>query len=394
MRGEGTARLDAVQFMLQHWNTPVVFDAMYWPGKPMVFSHDCREWANIYAPDTVPPVAAEYTPEGVRAIGLFRRHLELLCGERPQVVATIMAWMAFCVQHPGRKIRWMPVIKGIQGDGKSSLGQVMSAALGSRNTLEVGPEIVCNTGGFTDWAHGQSLLMLEEIYITGRERYRVFNTLKGWISNNSGSVNGKGDKPKKVVNTCNQIAFTNHSDAMPVERTDRRLYVVFSPFGSLAQMWLKLGVKASHEHFDPIYESLAREPGQWRKWLLEWPIPEWFDANGSAPETAEKEVMAQSGQDDLESVIRAVIRDGAYGVSEQCLSSACLTTAVRSAAIAEGLDVPSSFSFHHILNRMDFVKLSDRHTIKWDGKTHRVWLRAGIAQNNDAIRQLLDATKI
>jgi hypothetical protein len=265
--------------------------------------------------------------------------------------------------------------------------------MGSRNVLPVGPDVVTNNGGFTDWVHGRAVIVLEEIHITGRERYKISNMLKPIITNRDVTQNPKGAKPKTVLNTSNQMAYTNHNDGVPIETEDRRWFVIFSPFGSRIQMRMALGVKESREFFDPIYESLEREPGQWRKWLLEYQIPEWFDAEGEAMHTDEKEIMRDSGDDVEETLIKSVIEDGAIGVSMQVVSTSCLQAAVKARSFIEGVDLNKQVVTHHILNRMGFVKVSQKQTIHWDGKNHRVWLRAGIAPNNEVIRQLLEATK-
>lgn len=391
-KNDGPARQDACMYMTEHWGCPVVFDTMYQPADGTIVRYEGREWANLYSPGSV-PVPEDYTEAGVTAITRFQQHLYLLCGQRDRVYQNLLAWMAHNVQFPGKKIRWVPIIKGINGDGKSTVGEVMTAAMGSRNAISVGSDIVNHPGGFTDWAHGHALVALEEIYLTGRERFKIANTIKPFISNNRATIHPKGGKIKKVLNTCNQLAYTNHNDGVPIEDSDRRWFVIFSPYGSLSQLMRDLGVTETRQYFDVLYDSLKREPGQWRKWLLEHQIPAWFDADGSAMATDEKSVMAESGTDDLENVMQAVIDEGAPGVSAQCISSSCLRAAVVYRAMAEGLDMPKTFSMHHMLNRLNFVRVSKGHTIFWDGKNHRVWLKAGIAVNNEVIRQLLEATK-
>lgn len=394
IKGDGPDRHEAAKFMLQHWGTNVVFDTMYYPGKPPVFEYEGQQWANTYTPSAVPAVADGYTPEGVAAIGSFQRHLWLLCDQREKVYLTLLAWMAHNVQRPGVKIRWVPIIKGIQGDGKSTIGMVMKAAIGARNFMTVGPEIICNGGGFTDWAHGHAVLALEELHITGKERHKTANMLKQFISNNDATIHPKGGKPKPVLNTCNQIAYTNYSDAIPLDAAhDRRWLVIFSPFSSREQMCAALGVAYDRLHFDPLYDSLRDHAGQWRKWLLDMPIPEWFAPDSAPIHTEEKQTMADSSVDDVEMLARDLIREGTYGVSANCLSSACLSRALRQSAFSEGVELPKTTSLHHMLNRMGFVRAAAN--VKWDGATHRVWVGPAISAklNNEELRQLLELTK-
>lgn len=391
IKGDGPARQSAALFMLQHWGCPTVYDSMYFPGRPAVFEYEGRKWVNLCSPSSF-PASEGYTPQGVEQINRFMLHLFLLCGKRELVFKTMLAWMAHNVQKPGEKIRWCPIIKGIEGDGKSSIGRVLQAAMGRRNVLAVGPDIVCSTGGFTDWAHGHAVVILEEIHMTGKERYRIINAIKPFISNNDAAIHPKGSKFKKVLNTCNQLALTNHNDAVPLDKTDRRWFVIFTPFSSLAQLQVALGVTESRQHFDPFYDSLEAVPGQWREWLATYPIPAEFDANGAAILTDEKEMMSESGLDDLEMLVRGTIDAGCVGVSQQIVSSAYLSGAIKQQAFAEGVDMTRGFTLHHYLNRLNFVRVNG--TLHWDGKNHRVWVKSGVDTNNkDALRQLLDATK-
>lgn len=395
IKGDGPDREDAAKWMLQRWDVPLVHDTVYYPGKPPIVDMQGVQWANIYTEASHPVVATEYTAEGYAAIERFSRHLWLLCGQRERVWANLLAFMAHNVQFPGKKIRWVPIIKGTEGDGKTMIGRVMDAALGERNAISVGPEIINNNGGFTDWAHGNAFVALEEMYLTGKDRHKVANAVKQFITNEKVTINPKGGKPKKVPNTSNQCAFTNHSDAIPLEaKRDRRWFVIFTPFDTREDLYKAMGFTTEPEvraHFDAMFDSLTREPGQWRKWLLEWTIPAWFTANGAAIDTEEKAQMANAGVDDIEQIARQIVEDGAFGVSATVLSSAMLTMAMRQSSFVEGVELPKSTSVHYLLNRMGFVKVAKN--LKWEGQTHRVWTRPGVNHDPDTLRGYLSATK-
>lgn len=394
LRGDSPVREDSAQWALQRWNVPLVHDTMYYPGKPAVVDYDRRKWANLYSESSLPDACA-YTPEGVAAIERFQKHLWMLCGRREKVYQNLLSFMAHCVQFPGKLIRWVPLIKGTEGDGKSLITGVMSAAMGDRNVAAFGPELIANAGGFTDWAHGHALAVLEEIYMTGRERFVIVNRIKQFITNNKVSIHPKGGKPKSVFNTCCKIGYTNHNDGVPLnEEKDRRWFIVFTPYETLAQMNDEMGFTTpmqAREHFDAIFASLEREPGQWRAWLLSLAIPEWFTADGSAMATEEKKIMAQSGVDDIESLARSIVEEGAYGVTATVISSRCLSSAMSQRAFAEGMEVPKTHSMHHLMNRLGFMKMI--RSVKWDNTSHRLWVKPGTTDDNDALRTILEGSK-
>lgn len=375
---ENGQRDDPIAWALDRWNMVVVNRLAYRPDQPMYFEWDSMAYANSYNPATVPAHATEYTQAGIDAINAFKQHLWRLCSGRQWVYAQLLSWMAHNVQKPGVKIRFCPVIQGIEGDGKSIIGNVMRAAMGFRNVGVTGNETLCNNGGFTDWATGCAVNAIEEIMVTGKERYRVHNLVKQYVSNSIVSINAKGGKPYTIYNTTNHIAFTNHVDGVPISDKERRWFVIFSPV-----------TDATGLDFSAIFDSLDREPGQWRSWLLTETIAAEFNPNGHAPETEERARMRASGKDDAEIMAAEIIATGSYGITPTVLSSGCLSNLLKTRALTEGFDMPKTSNLSHMLSRMGFSQLAT--PVKWDGKTHRVWVKQ--TMEIVQIKQLLDETK-
>lgn len=395
IKGDGPLREDSAQWMLQHWQCPLVHDVMYWPGKPSIVDYDGHRWANTYVESSHPELPPALSDRAVRAIEKFKRHVWELCGRREAVYLNLIGFLAHNVQRPGEKITWAPIIKGVEGDGKSMIGRVMRAAMGERNVSPVGPEIIAAAGGFTDWAHGAALIVMEEIYLPGKDRWKITNSMKSFVSNDVVMIHPKGGKPKKVVNTSNQLAFTNHNDSIPIESDkDRRYFIIFTPFDTIDDYYRAMGFadeRAAWLHFNDVFDCLREEPGAWRRWLMEpGLVPEWFVAKGRALNTAEKASMAASGRDDIEELVRGIIEQGTYGVSHAILSSACLSNAMKTLSMTEGVDVPKGQSLHHMLNRIGYVKVEKN--LKWQQKAHRVWVRPGTATDPENLRKLLDMT--
>lgn len=384
-KGSGD-REDAARWCLERWGTATVHDTMYLPGKDPVFMHHGRAYANLYSPSTIPAVS-EYTPQGVAAITAFARHLELFCGSRPEVYGGVLAWMAFNVQNPGRKIRFAPILKGIQGDGKTLLTLIMRAAMGYTNVSAAGPSIVLNSGGFTDWAHGACVICMEEMLMQGKSRYAMANAIKENITNDTVTINRKGKSQLPIVNISNFICYTNHANAVPLEDNDRRWWVIFSPFGCIEDVAAAHGVADMATVFNQIFTGVNECPGQLRKWLLEMPIPAWFNPDGHAPVTVEKASMRGSGEDEEHSVARQVIEAGAYGVSVEVLSSACLTKAMRTVCIMEGVDLPQGKKVTAMLNDLGYRWMG---VVKWNNGAHRIWAKNSVSR--DTLRELLDRT--
>lgn len=388
-RADGS-REDAAQMCLDNWGMTTVDGVMYAPGDELIFEWHGRVYVNTFSEKRVQRVADAYTQVGIDGINRFLSHLRELCNRRDDLFRTLVDWIAHNVQFPGRKIKFVPIIKGCQGDGKSLIGRVLKAAMGGPNVKAIGPTLVANTGGFTDWAHGQAVTLLEEIYLIGTDRYRVSNMVKEFITEDEITINGKGDKPHVVRNMNNYIAVTNHSDAIPLSDDDRRWWVIFTPFYDKELMRQHLGTDDLIKYFEPIYEACRSCKGEIRKFFLEYQISPEFVAHGYAPHTAEKSQMRDSGVDEADLLAKGIIEDGCYGVTPTVLSSECLSRQMSTLRMVEGVTVPKAAALNHLLSRLGYSVVG---RIKWDGAPRRVWVKPGVNPDPAQLRAILDTTK-
>lgn len=394
-RPNGTKE-DATTWCLERWGTATVTNTMYWPGREPLFQHEGAWYANLYCPSAIPEVAISYTQEGVDAINAFLAHVKAFCDGRADVFANMLDWMAWNVQNPGKKCRYMPLLKGIQGDGKTMIVSAMRAAMGGRNVGSVGANLLSTD--FTDWAEGTCVTGFEEMMITGRKRYSIANSLKEPIANSYLTINRKGVASGVTVrNVTNYIGFTNHVDAVPLEDSDRRYWIIFSRYQSKKEVEVALGLSIGGlgAHFDRIFDSMEDgRRGEWRKFFTEYQVSDAFKPNGDAPWTPEKGEMRSSGEDVHEAVARQVIDGGALGVTSTVLSSACLTSAMRTVCVADGIELPKTSAVNHMLSRMGFSQYGA--TVWWEGKMHRVWWKRGAIECKDTatVRSMLELSKM
>lgn len=383
-------RDNAAEQCLHFWNMPVVDRTGYRPDQGPFYEWEGARYANKYSVTSFPTPATQYTADGVAGIEAFQALLMDICGRRQRVFETLLYWYAHNCQYPGIKIRWAPLVKGIHGDGKTLCTMVLHSAMGSRNVGLTENSSLTNTGGFTDWADGFAVNFIEEIYLTGKARYMLYNAMKGYIANNIVSVNGKGIKHYKFWNCTNHYATTNQNDGVPLEPTDRRWFVIFTPWQSKADMYAYCGLEddaAWRRRTDAIDRACKTCAGELRAWLLSLPIPSWFDKDADAMITPEKLQMMASSTEDAESVALQIIEDGSVGITREVLSSARLSAMLTHRASMDGFDVPKSTALNHMLNRLGYSKFPD--IVKWNGQTHTIWLRNGITLDADGIREKL-----
>ena len=113
-------------------------------------------------------------------------------------------------QKPGKKIGWAPVIVDVEGDGKTSLGEALKAAMGPHVADVSSDELKSD---FSERAQGKAVRVMEEIKIDGERRATVMDKLKPKIANAEVRIVPKGKSGGSVVNVTNYIALTNHMDA-------------------------------------------------------------------------------------------------------------------------------------------------------------------------------------
>lgn len=383
MRPNGT-REDPVQFARERWNVATVDDTMYRPDCPVFFEYAGKQFVNEFLPTSLPDVATP-TPECLQAIQMFQEHLYLMCGHRDEIYWALLHWIAHNVQRPGHKIRWSPIIKGVQGDGKSIVSDLLRAALGVSNVKMTSISNLSNTGGFTDWATGAAVNFIEEIQLTGKERYKVFNSMKTYIADNYIDINRKGRAAGLTLpNVTNHWANTNYGDALPVDDTDRRWCVIFTPYHSIEEAVAAKNlpsVDALVAQFKVLGASMRAEPGAWRGWLMGIDLS-LFDPDGRAPHTNEKLSMALMSQDALDQAVEDVLDQGGIGITRAAFSSKSVMGMVE---IRIG-ERPATRTWNTILTRLGYQQHPKM--VWWNGSSHRVWTKNSIS--TEKIKEILE----
>ena len=377
----------AATLSLDLFRIPTPDKIIYLPAADDLFELNGIECVNEYNKNSPPDVPASLSAGDLKAIEVVQAHLSMILVEQ-HAVEIMLSWMAYCVQNPGSKIRWAPLIKGIEGDGKSVLGNLMMGVMGMANVGIVSPSVLAT--GFTSWAAGRCVNVLEEIRMVGHNRHDVLNTIKPYITNDQVTIHPKGINEYVAPNTVNYIAFTNHHDALPLEDTDRRWWVQFTPFNNQGE----LAKVANSDYFSNLFNAIRDHSPGLRKWLLEYQINPLFNPKGQAPSSLAKDQMINLNTSDEFGAVKDLIEEGGYGFNGKILSSKHLSTAL---SLMEDVEVPKSTALHKMLLKLGFSKMEKK--IKWKGVACHVWIKGSYlelfnrldeASTNDKIRSLLD----
>lgn len=367
-------------FMLNTMRCPRVDDYGYNPSVgEAIYTEGHKRIVNLYIP-THPESSTD--AEATNNAGhVLVRHVHKLIRE-PEYAQTLLDFMAFQVQNPGHKVRWAPVIQGVQGCGKTALLEVMRAVLGKEHARQVGPDLVLS--GYNGWAFGAQLVGIEEIRIVGHNRHAVMDVLKPCISNDYISVNDKWVVPFQTKNFTNYMMFTNYHDALSINRDERRYFVLFSPMQSRPQV-LALG----EGYFDRLFEVVKTQAAELRAFLEKWPISKSFNPDGQAPVTVYMEEMVKLAGSPLQSAIIDLLHDNKHVLVQPDLLSATALT-----GFLEMMRLPpfSDQAVASILRELGYVR-HDRITIA--GNYHSVYYQrnAEFKDPSEVLRERLAASE-
>lgn len=302
-------------YMLNSINIPRVYDYVYDPRFPTdtFIHHNNRPYVNTYVPTYPEPDKSTSRKCGQ----MFMKHMRLLI-EEEEYRQTLMDFLAYLVQFPGKKIRWAVVIQGAEGCGKTFLSMAMSAVLGVGHVRVVDNNAV--NSPWNDWAYGSQLIACEEIRVAGHNRHDIMNILKPLITNETININQRNRDSRQVDNTTNYILFTNHHDALALTKGDRRYFILKSRLQTKEQV-----AAVGDDHFTELFNMLANSPGGLRHFFEEWPISSEFDANGHAPRTKYLYEMLQDSGHEAAAIIQDAIEHGQHPlIAEDFVSATAL----------------------------------------------------------------------
>ena len=178
-----------------------------------VVADDDGPAVNIYKPANVESVPGD--------VSLFLGHLaKLLPVESDRAI--LLQYMACVVQKPGHKVRWAPVVQGVEGNGKTFLVDCLRAAIGRKFVHTAKSEELSEK--FNDFLEHNLMIAVEEV--DTRDRREVMNILKPLITNVDFEVRAMQRAKRKGRCFANFFFCCNPRDAIAKTRNDRR-YAIF-----------------------------------------------------------------------------------------------------------------------------------------------------------------------
>ncbi|KVU80061.1 hypothetical protein WK73_04500 [Burkholderia ubonensis] len=371
----------------------------YVAGEKPVFTFKGQTLVNEFIPSSIPKAAASYTDEGLAAVETIRYHLTLLTGEynKPREEQTyaqmLESWTALNVRDPGKIIGIAPLIKGIPGDGKTVIfNKMMTALMGTANVKEASTKEVCSD--FNPYAYGAALRVIEELKMAGENRFAVADGIKPLITNNVVRVVAKRSNGIDLPNATNYVALTNHPDAVPIDDTDRRWFIVFTPWDSVADLEAVVGpIRA---YFTRLHKAIEENAAALVKFFKDdCAIRDDFFHGMRAPITPWRgDVIAQEQSLIGGDFFEAYVEQGEHGVSREIILTDLLTKAFER-DMPRGTS-PKTRQISRLLKAKKWHRVPG--VVKLGGKTRVVYVsderivEMGAELRNAKLRELFAAT--
>jgi hypothetical protein len=377
---------DAAHFALQMVQIPTVVRGMYWPGQDRMFDCEGKSHVNIYHPSGAKPCDA-LDEDGQGVVDLFLKHVRnTIADEREGDL--LMDFMSYVYANPGKRVRWGMLLWGVEGNGKTYFYHVMQQLLG-RNATVINTSMIERP--FNDWAVGSRLIGIEEIRISGTNKWRVLDQLKPMISNDSIAVEPKGATRYHAPNFASYLMTTNHHDAVPISDNDRRYCVIFTRHRRQEDLFEQHGGRdAVGKYFDVLFSETNRRIDAIGRFLLDRQLSDEFDPQGRAPMTKGLQEMRRANvSDDRQAVEDAIENHASTIVSDKLID----VTHLKNCVEMDGISFPQTRTLANILRDMGY-RQPGRNRVKVKGKYHYVWFRGSDDDDGDqalnAVRQWHD----
>lgn len=230
-------------------NAPVIVDGLcFRPEVPpgAIVYDGARVYANSYVPHAIQTQPGDASK--------FLRHLELILPD-PEDRKILLSWMASCLQNPGRKFQWWPVIQGAEGNGKTILIAIMSRLIGLEYThLPNSHKMAKQGSNFNKWIYRKLFIGVEEIMLSHKRDF--LDEFKPVVTNDRLEIEGKGADQFTGDNRVNGILCTNHKDGVPIT-VDTRRYAIFYTAQQTAEDIARAGMTA--EYFMDLWDWIKGE---------------------------------------------------------------------------------------------------------------------------------------
>lgn len=256
-----------------------------------IYERDGRKVFNSYRKNTGSVAREKRLKDS--AVKTFEEHVKFITTSENEY-EQLLNYFAYCVQNPGKKVDWTPlIISSSEGLGKSAFSVLFRKIFGEHNCSTVSAHKLLS--GWTDF-------IAEKLFVTSHEveinENAALTELKTLITESRVSVNAKYARTYETNNCANFLLLSNKIRPLKLDGNSRRFFVVVN----------KREPK-DRKYYDKLFDAIENGTGWIMDYLLKRDLKN-FDAHGAAPETKGLEILVESSKSDSTAWIEEQIANG------------------------------------------------------------------------------------
>ena len=220
--------------------TSVVFDPSGRLGEP--------DYINLFDGFALEPKAGE--------CGRIRALLSHLCSGDAEIIAWLVRWLAWPLQHPGTKMTTSVIIHGDEGSGKNMFAGVMRRIYGKYAAIISQDQI---DGKYNEWASRRLFVIANEVNTRADLRSNK-GRIKNMISEDEIQIEGKFQPVRQEANSMNLMWFSNEIIPMIIDVGDRRNLVMWTPSKLSTEFYAECAAEIENFGAAAFYDYLLNVP--------------------------------------------------------------------------------------------------------------------------------------
>ncbi len=280
----------------------------------------------------------------------------------------VLDWLAYPLQNPGAKMTTLLLIFGPSGTGKDLFLRPLHTIYGP-NAVKISNDELRSS--FTSLYAAKQFIHADELKRAPSSADSVNQKIKGLVTNNTMTVNRKGDPEYKIKNVSNIAITSNYYDCIKLDEDDRRAAIIrWSPVSHACD---KRGMQ---DYWRPLAAWLESNAGAAAiyAYLLERDTTG-FDPAAWAPTTVWKEQVIDAARSPVER-FAAQLRSEPELHLPPLTDGRVLFTAKELALFHYGTD-PAKGQIDALANELrnqNFVRANREKSIKSKSGVNRWWV--------------------
>ncbi len=218
-------------------------------------------------------------PDAAKGCARILTHLFLMCGQDYELAHDLTCWLAWPLQHPGRRVGYAYVVHGGQGTGKSMFfEQLMMRIYGHEHSIQIGQNEL--ESKYTGWLSKKLFVVCNEVSTFANERKATKNKLKSLITDHVFTIEEKFMPIRMEENHAQFVFLSNEMQPVVPESDDRRYAII------------EFDTKMPAAYYEDLaYEINNGGAEAFFAYLLEYDLNGWDGGSAKPPQTAAKDEL-------------------------------------------------------------------------------------------------------